>query len=446
MNIFELEKKYKEILENIEEWGYLRISMGHKLKNSSIDSKSIRKSDFIWKKIKKLKSMFYGFKYWFKNYEYLFFSDSGQRVFIEGKYYDKLMDYIIEKIGNEKVLMIEKPNTQHYSFSQIDKKYIVSRTIIDFISRIVRLMDFNKNNLSNLNKLLELNNIDFKYESTIKLFNAKYFIYKILLKLYKPKKVFIVCHYCLMPLVKACNDLNIIIIEVQHGIINKEHFGYVSHIKLNKDYKVHYLLSFGKNETQIKDIIISNVVPVGSFYLEYLQTSFKSNIKMKNLTKKYQYTIGVSLQDSDWEFYGLLDFLKTVAIKNKNLLFLLIPRRRIENIRLPNNMMFYTDLDCYNTILHCNIHCTIYSSCALEAPTLGIPNLMVNIENFAKKYYSNILSSKHTKYVENNLDFIKYVQTLSKIDKKIIQLENQDIFYRYYKTNINNFLKIKNIL
>lgn len=56
-NVFKLEEKYKNILENIEEWVYLRVALGHKLKN--YNEKVVLKENKISKfkkNLKKLKS------------------------------------------------------------------------------------------------------------------------------------------------------------------------------------------------------------------------------------------------------------------------------------------------------------------------------------------------------------------------------------------------------
>jgi len=97
MNIFELEKKYKEILENIEEWVYLRTIMANYLRDrNNQEEKNRESSKNIIRKLQKVKTILYGFKNWFAQYDGLVFRgiiyfDIG----IENYYVDYFYNFII---------------------------------------------------------------------------------------------------------------------------------------------------------------------------------------------------------------------------------------------------------------------------------------------------------------------------------------------------------------
>jgi len=140
-NVLELEKYYKDILENIEEWAYIRLKVGFFLKNRN--NKKIKiKNNSIAEKFKKvvsillkIKDMFYGFKNWFGKYDYLFFSYSEQRKLINGRYKNKAMDDLIDKELEKKSLLIEAKNSKR--FKKIYTKYVVGEEIIYFFSKII---------------------------------------------------------------------------------------------------------------------------------------------------------------------------------------------------------------------------------------------------------------------------------------------------------------------
>lgn len=444
MNLDNLEKKYKDELNKIDEWAYIRVALGTYLLNKKGNSSS---TTLIYEKIKyifrQLLYSFYGFKFWFKKYKYLVFTDTAERRLIDGVFIDKLLEDIIERLEEDSTLMIELPNPKHYNYTDISTKNIVSQLPLKFIEKFLMYTVFNKKyNIEILDNILLKERIDFNYINIIKSFNANYLIYKFLLKVYKPELIFVNCHYCRFGLIYASNELGIKTIEIQHGIINEAHFAYRSILAINQKYLPNILLSFGENEVSLKNKLIKKVFPIGSFYLEYLENNFTIDNNLLKITEQYQYVVGVSLQDQEWEMNIIFEFFIECAKEDKNILYILIPRKRkIFSKKLPSNMIVYSDLDCYNIILHCNIHSTLYSSCALEAPSLGIPNILIDIEGFSSMYYKNILSDRHTKYVTTTKEFFKELEKIVFLDKNFIQKNNKNIFIKNYNKNIETILK-----
>lgn len=440
ISLYELEEKYKDTLESIEEWVYLRVALGHQLKHNDKNQISEQSYKFqkLLNKIEKLKNIFYGLQNWFRKYDYICFSDSSERRLIDGIYKDKIMDDIIDRLSS-KSLLIELPNQDHYK--NVYTKYITSQSPLDLIIFILKkLFSFTAFSNENINNFLRKEDIEFDYRKIISLVKIETKLYKLLFFIYKPKAIFINCAYCRFGVVKAAKDLGIKVIEVQHGVITNVHFGYISTIRLNNSFLPKKLLSFGENEYKIKNLLIKKVIPIGSYYLEYLSKNFKPDKELLSKINNYKYVIGISLQDADWEYYGMLDFIEKVAKKDKDILYILIPRRRKDSIKLSDNVILYDKIDCYNIILHCHIHATLYSSCVLEAPTLGIPNILVDIDSFATKYYKNVLDNYHTKIIKNENDFIELIPKMVNLDQKIIKEKNKNIFVTNYEKRINDFI------
>lgn len=443
MKINDLEIKYKNQLSDIEEWAYIRVALGEHLLNKD---KGVFHRFSYYKRVKDffkyLWDIFYGFSFWFKKYQYLFFSDSAERREIDGTYVDKLSDDIIERLSIENSLMIELPNPKHYSRIIISTKNIVSQIPLKILARVLKKIQFNETKLKVLNDIFYKEKISFDFIDTIKTYKASYIVYKILLKIYKPKLIFINCYYCRFGLIEAAKELGINVIEIQHGVINNEHFAYRSIIEVNQKYLPNILLSFGENETKLKDRLIKKNYPIGSFYLEHIENNFQINSNLLNIIEPYKYVVGVSLQEADWERSLILDFLIKCANSDSTVLYILIPRKRKDFlVTFPSNIIIYDRLDCYNIILHCNVHCSLYSSCALEAPSLGIPNILIDIDGFASKYYKNILSNAHTKYVTTEENFFVALKELAFLKKNFIQNKNKNIFLKNYNDNIVSFLK-----
>jgi len=124
------------------------------------------------------------------------------------------------------------PNPKHYYIEEVFTKYIVSQILIDVIAQLYSIINmFKVSKVDILDDIFKDEKIKFNY-----------------LKIYKPKAIFISCADGNFPLVKVANDLNIKVIELQHGVVNDKHYAYSSIINLEQNYYPSVLLSFGGNE------------------------------------------------------------------------------------------------------------------------------------------------------------------------------------------------------
>lgn len=425
LNIFEIEKKYKKELESLKEWNYLR-NIYRSIDIEDKNSSKINKLDAI-------KSIFYGFKNWFRRYDYLVFSDSSERKLVNDKMFDIKVDYIIEELDANNTLLVENPILKHYKLSEIYTKKIVSKRVIDIFTLLLEKIYQKKYNIEILNKINIDQKVQFDYQSKINRFNAQYIIYKIWFAIVKPKKIYLDCFYDKQFIVKAAKELKIETVDVQHGLIGTTHSAYLSTLQLNDLYIPDKLLSFGvaeKENLQVNGIIKNdNIIPVGNFYLDYIYHSFSKNDSFSSLLFSYDKAIGISLQ---WTVEDeLIDFITKVALKLPKIIFILIARnydKKYDKFQLPKNVIFYNKLDCYNIILHCDYHCSVYSTCAIEAPSLGVANILVDIDGYAKKHISNLMSSQNTSLVHSEEDFLSVIKQKQKNKDEII------------KSNINNFM------
>ena len=438
-NIFDIEKKYKDELETLEEWNYLRNY--YREGNHLLDNYTVNK----WNAIK---SMFYGFSNWFKNYDYIIFSSTGARKMVDSKYYDTRSDYICEYLGKDNILFVEMPSPKHYSREETFSKRIVSERFIDFLTIIVEKLSKKRYTSPMLDKINDNYNLKINYTNIIKRFNARYKIYKILLKMIKPKYIFLNCFYDKQAIVKASYALDIKVIDIQHGIIGNSHSAYYSEIDLDKNYLPDYLFVFGeedkKNLKESKLFREESIYPVGNYFLEILKNNFLKDKKLSSIISQYRLSIGVSLQ---WPIEkDTISFLNASAKEIPDVLFIFIPRQYEDNkyatLALEPNIIFYPKLDCYNIIMHCSFHCTAYSTCAMEAPSLGIPNILININNTTNTYMKNMFTKETTFTVdtENTNDFIDILKKSYNFDKIKTSKSNEKYFLNSYQKNITNSL------
>ena len=159
--------------------------------------------------------------------------------------------------------------------------------------------------------------------------------------------MFIAPAYTATGYVRALKEKGITVVEIQHGVINKEHFGYNVYLPFNRNYFPDYLLSFGEQERRVfhapnQSVESDKVIPTGSFYIDYIERHYQP--KMSRQTG--QMVFSVSLQDCDIG-KKVIPFLMTVANANPSCVFLLKPRRTTieaynSKYELPENMVIHT--------------------------------------------------------------------------------------------------------
>jgi len=99
---------------------------------------------------------------------------------------------------------------------------------------------------------------------------AKRWLYRRLLRQVDPELLIIVVSYGKETVIESCHELDIPVVELQHGIIYPEHFGYSFRDSRTKQAFPDYLLTFGEfwSENAAFPIPENRVIPVGYPYLE----------------------------------------------------------------------------------------------------------------------------------------------------------------------------------
>jgi len=431
--LYEIEERYEKELESLEEWAYLRSYYRHAL------ALSHEKSMDKYSKLKILKDVFFGFFSWFNNYEYMVFSDTNERKKVNGKWFDKSIDYIIEVLGKDKTLLIEEPNPTFYNKKDMFTKHVSSRRLLDSVAILLEKCMFTRKTYLVLDEINKEYNIQVDYVLQIKRFNARYFLHRWMFKWYKTKLVIVNCYYSRQYVIKSAQDLNIETIEVQHGVITKDNDAYNSPLILDNSYFPNYLLSFGESEVlELKDkgLINKAVFPVGSFYLDYLKSAFKIDDKLWSMKQNYNKVIGVSLQKGSEKM--MIDYIISVAHLSSDIMYIIIPRYFNEKIydqyEFPVNVVLYPDLDCYQIIMHCDFHCTFYSACTVEVPSLGIQNILVDFNGRSRELY-HATENKTTTFVKSKEEFLDAVYNNSLKNSNVAI--NNHFYIKYgYRENI----------
>lgn len=418
-------------------WPYLRVYIGSQIlfqKDRRIESKSAIRLQ--------LRSLFYGFRNIFRRYDYVFITSDEQRKEIDGIWYNR-GDFIKE--SGKKTLIIEHAINGHKRKSEIASKYIISKASLFLLEFLLSKILFKSNNIQNkeiVDEFVKKYQLDFNSSSQLARYFSQQKVFSFFLKLWKPKKVFLVNSYINMGYVKAAKEKGLEVIEFQHGVIQFPHYAYFVPKLIDGDCYPDYFLSFGNKEKLVfsKDtqfINVDKVIPVGSFYLDYMRSQ-SSNDSTNNKM------ISVTSQDAYED--QIVPFIKEAAEKMTDYTFLFIPRNKVEGdyieVGFPKNVVFDNIKNTFQKIVETSIHTTFTSTCALEAPALGVANVLMNFEGRSEAYYGDVLEDREvTQFVSSVDEFEAVIRNYNYKSRKDIAEKNSFLFIPDFENNLNKFVK-----
>lgn len=450
-NIFDIEKKYnvKSIKYNgICIWPIIRVYIAAKI---------VFNKERITINKKNILSLILSFTRGFKNLiftkaKYLAFSDTDRRVFINGKYFDRLVDPIADEL---KILIIETPLYNHYPSTKTFSNELASslpfKLLVEIISWFTKVKKIESEDT--LVSILGELEFSINYKKLIKRTFAEELIMKNYFKLKKIKGVFVVVSYTKPGIIFACKKLGIPVIELQHGVINDYHYAYNIKDYYGNVFYPDYLYTYSENEKKVflKDnyfIKSDNVIPIGNYLIDIYRKENLYLTELEEKTKGFDLLVAISGQISF--DYLLVPFLLKLANLNKNIAFIFIPRADnyfIKNtIPIPPNIFFINSLNTYEIIRRVNIHASIASTCSLEALALGIPNIFINLNDLSIKFFKYLEKYKYNYFIQNIKEFNQIIKDFKRVEKNKVINEYNFLFNNNYKQSLSKALKLLNVL
>lgn len=209
-----------------------------------------------------------------------------------------------------------------------------------------------------------------------------------------------------------------------------------------------YLFTFGENEKDNFDssnffISPDNVIPTGHFYLDYLANNYSPDSKLKEITDRYKKSVAITSQNHYIE-PQLIDFIITTANLDTSIVYVFIPRtlgKTVEEYGFPENVVIADWLNCYEIMAQTDFHSTVFSSCAIEAPSIGKQNILINLDNLSKIHFGSVLyNEKVTQYVETPGDYLQSIKTFEIQSREFIIETNKKIIAPNYRLNLQSIL------
>lgn len=407
------ENLFRKKIEEIYFWKIIRFSLFGEI---GIKSKLMEKAhDERINKIKKSRKLFLGaIENFFKN------NNSKKKIIIfesdayfkeNKKILSKFYFNLIEKLKKEKVdfeviypLFLEKEyRLEKKSYAEENYKYIFFK-IIGFIKNKFNFFKFsleNKKYLNKLKKYLEketgISNLEILSEKNLRKilinFECEYKYYTSFFKVKQPEKIYIICSYGKEALIAAAQELNIEVIEIQHGVMTKYHVGYNF-----PDIKIPYfpdkLLLWG--EYWKANVDLPKNVKIELYSYPYLKRQYE---KYKNIEKNLnqvifisQGTIGKKISEKAVEFAKENPQLKVVYrlhpgefLRWKKEYIDLYENRNLENLVISDN----NEKNLYEYLFESEYLIGVYSTVIYEALNLELKVGVINL--FGIEYVEQLI-------------------------------------------------------
>jgi hypothetical protein len=389
-------------------------------------------------------SLFYGWWNIFRKYNTWVFTNSSERTLVEGKYYDKLFDYIGNN-SKKKTLLIELRLFNKFPKKQVASKYVISKSLFILIEEVYARFLIGKIEIENEFLIPELEK---KLECSVSVkeitrkYLAQYRMMQFWLKILpKPKVVYLTVSYSNFGYIRAFKEKGIKVIEMQHGLIGLGHYAYYYRKNFEAIQFPDEIGVFGEREVEFfkqdTEFPVKKATPIGRYVLDFYKENSIENTRIK--------LICISLQDGDLGEKLIEFLLKANSFLKKEYKFIIQPRRTSEGhyrdlFELPDNYSFSTQ-SIYQTIAETDVHITIFSTTAVEALSIGKPNILVNIEGKSKEFLGEMLNeNEFTNFVDTEHEFCSVLDNLKVISNDVIALSNNLNIKSDYKKNMNTLI------
>ncbi len=223
--------------------------------------------------------------------------------------------------------------------------------------------------------------------------------YSLLIRIFRPKAIFVVCYYSNFELIIAAKKHAVPVVELQHGLVTETHRAYYFSQWQPSVFMPDYFLSYGSYSTDIisrgKVVPKERILDYGYSFLEAVNKRLTMSPSLAALKQKYRRTICITgqLEVTDTP---LLQMIDRIAPLFPETCFIFKPRfsHKESSFKEQSNFISLEEHNTYELLKYCDYHLTVYSTCALESLALGTPNIAVDI----KGYYSRFLKGT----LENN--------------------------------------------
>lgn len=396
--------------------------------------------------VKQLLSLFYGCWNLFGRYDMWIFTTSMERRLIEGKYVDKLFDYIGNELGY-KALIFELRVFQYIPYRKVASRKAISRSVLMLMETVYAKLFLRKvelEGLEELNELLKTVEGGVDHPWLIRKYLAQYRIMKMLLKRFpNPNLVMMSVAYTNFGYIQAFKEKGIKVIEMQHGVITDNHHAYFYAAEMDGIQFPDVIVTNGECQEQVfsgeNKFPVKEVIPVGSYIIDHYKhrNASKQKKKMQVLFAMQEGEVGDQL----------VDFILNLSKEYDHMLDIIIQPRRMEpgdyTRKWPELVnVGFSSSSFYSAIGKVDVHSTIYSTTAIESLSLGVPNILVNIEGQSTEQLGNVIGNNPYTYIVDTPEaFIEALEKVRGVNGEEVMNSNAYNIKPGFKKNIKEVIK-----
>jgi hypothetical protein len=407
------------------------------------------------RKLRTLFNIFQNLSALFRRYDSLVFSSGAiSLVRVRDRYCDKYCEGIYERYAPKALYIESGSEAGHRRKGETAGRRFLSGDLVILLARVLTIGGVQIEGEDVLQKMEKACGIAVDYRRYARDLLGYLKVLQFIIACTRPRIIFLSCYYCRYhpAVVFAAHRAGIPVVEVQHGIINKKHPAYNVFANVDTAFFPDYLLTFGEYVRDVFDegnrfIDRQKVIPIGSMYLDYINYEYRASREVEELfesfRERHDRVVAVSSQDRVEE--KLLAFLERAAGLDSRILYIFVPRnlkrRDYSTLPFPENIVVVGELNVYQIIREADFHSTVYSTCALEAPALGVPNILIDIDDLASLHYGEILKDRETsRYVGSAEQYVRVIRTWKKKSKEDIIDKHRRFFQPDYRGSLEKAL------
>lgn len=387
----------------------------------------------------------------FRKYQIWNYSSSTTRKQIGNLYEHHVSGYLHKSPYSLLTIEFQSPGVQSISRAKIPETNIVSGSwslvLTALIEILLRPLKQKIDGEDVIKEIVDKLGVSFDYKRRLRWLIAQKATTDFYLSIsHKPQLFIIECSYTQMGRIMSAHKHNIPVVELQHGVLNANHYAYNTTYHSDLFYPDEICV-YGVEEynyfTKVERTFVNKVTATGLYILDRSGEYFKDDLFAKD-RKIYNRIAVVAGQVGGEE--RLSEFIDSVASKLNDVLFIYIPRHIIELKFKSPNVRLKIGVNIYEYLKWCDFHVTISSTTGLEAHFFKKPILFCDFNNVAKEYYGRIINEVNGAfYIHTEEEFINKLSGIkqSSYEYKELFAHNseekiQTVLDRYLKESTNN--------
>lgn len=349
--------------------------------------------------------------------------DHPRKVLNNGKYVDIYTEAFITDMNPNDFFVIEYPYLgKHYSnLCDTNRSYMDFFYIYSVYKAPFKLFKFTTEELEIIFKIEEILNDAFGVKIKLRkmiyqrilIFKLKYSFFNLLMKRKKIDEVFLVVSYTNYPLIAAAKDNNIVVNEIQHGVITDYHFAYnFGNPTIKLKYFPDKLLTFGEYWGKTERFPWQTEVKVYGFpYLNKQLEKYKDiPTKKKQILFISQGTIGRELSKKAKELAEIMPDYHIIYKLHpgeydrwKNDYPELKDASKYNNVEIIDS----NEKNLYSLFAESEYQIGVYSTAIFEGLTLGCKTLLFNLPGI--EYMESLIKQNIVKLAHSNEEAVQII-------------------------------------